>query len=744
MIDYINFDLYNQSSIKKELFIYYDDSVITNDDLYVESFSIDQGINPDNDLIIGSFKASVVKFKRRNDNNNLQNKEITIKQVLNRDYDNPFNFGKYKVYSDKVSGDRNYRDVIAYDSLYDVVNAEVSTWYNSLEFPLTLKGFRDSFFDYIGIEQVETELCNDSMMIHKSIETNKLSGKDVLFAICEINGAWGFIDYEGRFKYVTLSVKLDRDPVYPAIDLYPAEDLFPVDDTNTSYKVKIPSIINCNYEDYTVEYITKLSIKENDDDAGVSYGEDGNEYVILNNFLYYGNEDSGEEIAKNIFDTVSNIAYAVGSTNCVCNPCVELGDNISIHSRNYTVNTFVFNRRISGIQALRDNIVSYGSEKKSKDVNNQLSQIKQVNGKMNILSRTVEETLSKIEDLDEKVSTEIKQLSDSVAIRVNEDGNVTTDLSLDKNGMSFSGDKIVIDTTYFKLDENGKLTATEGSFSGSVTTDNYLGVKYNNGISKFKYAIDTAMYVTWYRYNSQTSSIDTIIGGGTQNSMFSLLDSSDNITDLSLRHFYCSDIDSANSIHTVDLSTKTLAVGDRIDVQGPINNVYHRLDYGISKSNWMSSFRDLIDVPAGSSFIAPIRTNTANIAGLPIYGAGFSVGTLDTQLYLSTSYATPIAYIGGGNGKVINWYRELAFHENTCVIKSGSYSNAGIGAWKEYSISFGVTYRDIPAVFANPTTLYSNENIVITDISKTGCKIRVYEPSTSFTYGLQWFAIGNT
>ena len=54
-----------------------------------------------------------------------------------------------------------------------------------------------------------------------------ISGKTIIEAICEINGAFGNIGRDGKFEYVIL--KAITSALYPAEDLYPREDLFPSD-----------------------------------------------------------------------------------------------------------------------------------------------------------------------------------------------------------------------------------------------------------------------------------------------------------------------------------------------------------------------------------------------------------------------------------------------------------------------------------------------------------------------------------
>lgn len=63
---------------------------------------------------------------------------------------NTFQIGRYKVYSDTPEADRTKRDIVAYDALYDMINADVAEWYNTLlsdkDSATTMKAFRNSFW----------------------------------------------------------------------------------------------------------------------------------------------------------------------------------------------------------------------------------------------------------------------------------------------------------------------------------------------------------------------------------------------------------------------------------------------------------------------------------------------------------------------------------------------------------------------------------------------------------------------
>lgn len=96
---------------------------------------------------------------------------------------------------------RTTKEIIAYDELYTKGNTNVSEWYKSLKFPVTLRDVRDSLFAYAGLEQVETDLPNDGVQIKKQYNPSSPQAVSVIRAVCQINGVFGIINRQGMFEY---------------------------------------------------------------------------------------------------------------------------------------------------------------------------------------------------------------------------------------------------------------------------------------------------------------------------------------------------------------------------------------------------------------------------------------------------------------------------------------------------------------------------------------------------------------
>jgi hypothetical protein len=421
VVNYQYAELFKKDSIDKQLTIETDDKTtkITNVELHQEQFELTESICSESELTIGSCEAAVLKFTVSNIFLPMKDKMITVKTVIDNNTANPFQIGRYKVYSDTPTADRTKRDIVAYDSLYDVINADVAEWYNTLlpdkDSVTTMKAFRDSFFGYFGIEQADAQLVNDDMKVEKTVEPEELSGATVLNCICEINGCFGHIGRDGRFHYIYLEQEIQG--LYPRNNLYPADDLYPREPKST--RISKSLYISAQYEDFLVKTIDKLQIRKEEDDIGVIVGSGTNAYVIQDNFLVYGK--GSEEltgIANNIYGKIRGIIYRPFSADCKGNPCIEVGDAVRLPTKYEIIESYVLKRTLKGIQALRDNYEATGEEYRSTQVNSVHKSIIQLKGKTNVLTRTIEETNSKITDVESGLSSEIKQTATDIRTEV--------------------------------------------------------------------------------------------------------------------------------------------------------------------------------------------------------------------------------------------------------------------------------------------------------------------------------------
>lgn len=394
MLNHTYKDLYNQDSIKKNITITYDGGEITNSDIYAEGITIKERLCTESRLIFGSCEASELTLKIANVTDSLKDKWLEIKETLNGQ-STVFRFGKYKVYSDTPSAERNYRNIVAYDLMYEVINSDVAEWYNNLEFPITQRNLRDSFFNYLGITQENQTLIHDSMNIEKTIEATSISGKDIITSLCELNGVFGHINRDDNFEYISLDGNKD------------------VVNINRSLTK------SGEYEDYVTNPITKIQIRQEEDDIGVVYGDGDNCYIIENNVFVLGkSQEELENICASLYAKISGITYRPFKGIIKGNPCYMVGDKVSVNARNITIQSFILERTLTGIQNLMDTIEAKGVFKYEEDVNSFQRDIIQLKGKTNVLTRDLEKTRSEIKDVDAGLRSEIEQMAGNIKLEV--------------------------------------------------------------------------------------------------------------------------------------------------------------------------------------------------------------------------------------------------------------------------------------------------------------------------------------
>lgn len=300
---------------------------------------------------------------------------------------------------------KQIKEITAYDELYTKGNTEVAAWYKSLTFPITLKDLRDSLFNYIGLTQVETELPNDDVSISRQYDPNTLQALSVIKAICQINGAFGIINREGNFEYRILAQNISTIP-YPALTLFPSSTtLFPANPAIAAaaaerYAESVEAehfsfYKTVNYEEFEVKPVDKLTIRQNENDAGVTYGNGTNNYIIQGNMFTYGlPKEALTQIAENVYGNVKGFSYCPFTSDNNGLPFLECGlDAVSYMMVDYEATYaarkedptadiiyvqkpfYILNRELTGIQALRDSYGANGEEYQTEFITDLQTQI---------------------------------------------------------------------------------------------------------------------------------------------------------------------------------------------------------------------------------------------------------------------------------------------------------------------------------------------------------------------------------
>ena len=457
MIDYIHSEQFFTK--KKDIVITGNGVSLTNSDIYAESMELHESISMEENLAFGSCNASEFRITIANNVSSLIGKRISVIEIIDGDILNPFELGTYTVVSDIPTAERDRREITAYDDLYLILNTEVSEWYTGLTFPMTLKNFRDSFFNYLGITQDSATLINDNITIEETITPTTLYGSDVITRICEINACFGRMGRNGHFQYITLGGTA-------------------TDVSNNAIELK--------YEDYQTEFIDKVQIRQNPDDVGGISGTGTNALIIENNFLMYGKTANElNSISATVLNAVSSIQYTPIEIELNGTPCMETGDKITFSDGTNTITSYVLERTLRGIQTLFDSIYANGQPIRS-EVTTLNTEIEQALGRVNALVRTVEETTSQVSNLEDEVQSLVTQTASQISAKVDKVGGNASSFGWNLGATSFtltSNGSTVFEAKSSGVKITGNLTATSGYIGSSSQGFTINSSSFYNGTS---------------------------------------------------------------------------------------------------------------------------------------------------------------------------------------------------------------------------------------------------------------------
>lgn len=377
-----------------------------------ESLTLTESLCSGDNIVWGSCEAAKLTLTVADVEDDIEGKEFTATLSIG---DYSMAYGIYTVDSVIRQADRRKRKITAYDRMVKF-DTDVSEWYQAMyqedSTVHTVKELRDSLCDYIGVSQRFSQLPNDDLLIGKTIDPETLCGRDVLRAICEINGVFGHFDRTGALAYISLQ----NTGIYPSETLYPGNDLFPQSGWQSAEDLEYYKSIT--YEDYLIDGIDRVQIRQEEGDIGAVVGSGNNAYVVEGNFLAYGMGSADlTKLAWSVYDLIAGKTYRPAKIVSYAMPWIEAGDGIRAITTDTEIATFVLHRTMSGIQSMMDTIQSKGTKQQGQSfgISNEIIQLK---GKTAVIVRSVEEVSVKISDVEKNTTAQLKVVSDAIEAEV--------------------------------------------------------------------------------------------------------------------------------------------------------------------------------------------------------------------------------------------------------------------------------------------------------------------------------------
>ncbi|MDF2908248.1 MAG: hypothetical protein K0R34_3569, partial [Herbinix sp.] len=432
--------------------------------------------------------AAQVKFTVADVVDEIAGKEFFLKQTVDNLYDMPF--GYFTVDTCPKQDDLRFKDITAYDRMRKI-NTDVAAWYNGLIFPMTLAAFRASFLAFVGLAEDTSKLPlpNDSITVEKTVEAAQFPGQQVIEAIEEINGVFGVINSEGKFSHAILKPVYG---LYPSNTLYPSDTLYPVAETDTSYTqpdildetVTVAMREGIRFEEYTVPEIDKLIIRGEEDDIGAIVGTGSNAYIIEGNFLVFGKSAAElQTITNNVFGYIAKRPYRPFESNQIGLPYVKPGDMLKFEQDDPVVG-YMLNRTLKGVQAIRDEYTSPGSQIRTQHTG-QNTEIIKLKYKTTKIKKDVEGVRIDVEDLETSTNAKFEIVSNAVVLEANRataaEGTLSGQISVMAGNINLKVSKNEVIASINLSPEEILLKANKINFNGFAVFDSNGGISSIDG-----------------------------------------------------------------------------------------------------------------------------------------------------------------------------------------------------------------------------------------------------------------------
>lgn len=496
--------LYIEDSTPIELEVRFKDNAfptIKGSDVLSEQMTLHESICEEEQLKFGGCNASSFELTVFNLNSKIKGYEIEPVLITNK---TEIPLGVFYVETIEKYAGKDYKKLTAYDKIryFDV---DVKDWYDNLVFPISVKNFRDSLCEYVGVEQNEATLIADNIMLTKELDSsNGINGLSLIKQICEISGVFGRMDRYGKFDYLSLESSM----LLPADDLYPSNDLYPSAGSGSSENsFNIPTSLMYEHplvEDFFTSNIDGVIIVDSNG-AQVLTEYNQNPYYVQDNFVIMGQaHETITALANALLSKISSISYRpINSSKIKGQPYVECGDFINGEVNGYGFEAYVFQRDLTGIKALRDSYICKGKEMLENDMNGVTAQLQRLNKTTERVKTSVQVTekglqseVKRATDAENELSTRIEQTEQQIVLRVDSatgkivqvsligDTGSGTEFKVDADNINLSasdvinllsggtinltGKNITITSDNFTVDSNGNVTATNGKFQGKI------------------------------------------------------------------------------------------------------------------------------------------------------------------------------------------------------------------------------------------------------------------------------------
>lgn len=391
-------DLYRAGDVKKEIEISIPglNITLTNADIVSESVSLTERIETEQNLSFKGCNSSIFQFQIAKFNQDIRGQYLEATIQAEDGVVLPL-FSGYISDQTNLNHEDFVTEITCFDALTPIMTMDVTSWYNALTFPITLKNLRDRFFQQVGMTQETVTLVNDSQTVNKSITDKTITGGTILKAICQLNGRFGQYGRDKLFHYRKLGAITAG--TYPGTDTFPSEDLYPSEPNANEFILK-GSYDFIDYQPFETRKVSRVAIIGQN---GAIKGQNGDTskdtFWIIENKLAWGLVNPAL-VCANILNEIDEVAFTPAKINANGLPYLECGDIVTANTRINVVNSYILERNLTGIQALKDSFEGNVDEKRETYTPTAETEISANQSEINATKTTVSNVSGRVSSLE--------------------------------------------------------------------------------------------------------------------------------------------------------------------------------------------------------------------------------------------------------------------------------------------------------------------------------------------------------
>lgn len=421
--------------------------------------------------LIGQAPSKKIHINLVGTDYDLTNKEISVSTTMYYDDETSetLTLGTYIITSDYESQVKDQCSFTGYDYMmkFDTTYSD-----EGLTYPCTLQDVLNNICEQNEIELYSTNITNGDLVVSGNNFDGSFTYRNVIQQIAQVSGTFAYIDRLNKLHIDNLTKVGETGGT---ILQFPLQAILQKDENSTTtIKDEItPSYYLSDFKSSRLYGpVNKVQITMTDvDDAtykqdSQSISQNGIQTITINDNFFLGTIEAREHAIKGLWTTLYGLTYIPFSSTYLGFPYLEMGDLIEVELldgttiESYVFNyTFVYNGGYMG--TLETPTITRTQETYPTN---------SIEAKMGKFGFEVDRANKEVR----AVAEDLSGVQAELTLKIDKDDNdqIVSMINASADVITLNSNRLVINSTYFKLDEDGNITATSGDIGGfSIGTD---------------------------------------------------------------------------------------------------------------------------------------------------------------------------------------------------------------------------------------------------------------------------------